>query len=208
MTRRWALPGVLLMAGLGAWAPQATAGDSFRCNGHVVEVGDLALRVRSLCGPPSLVEQQVPAPAGDYGAPSGERWTYNFGPRKLLRVLTLRNGRVADIDSDGYGFATPRRPMPAAGSGRACNPYDLIEGLSSYRVLRLCGAPDSRERRQVIVPLDRRTLARFPHLRHAGRQVLRERWVYNFGPDALLRTLTLEDGRVVDVDIGERGFGR
>ena len=191
---------------LAAWSPAVPGSDSFRCDGRVIEVGDPAIRVRGLCGPPHLVEPQGAA-GFEHGAPEAERWTYNFGPRKLLRVLTLRNGRVADIATNGHGFidAPPREPPP--GRTRACNPYALVEGLSGYRVLSLCGAPDSREQRHLLVPLDRRTLARFPHLRHAGRQVLRERWVYNFGRDTLLRTLILEDGQVVDVEIGERGFG-
>ena len=33
-----------------------------------------------------------------------EEWTYNFGPRKLMRLIRLENGVVADIQELGYGF--------------------------------------------------------------------------------------------------------
>jgi hypothetical protein len=33
-----------------------------------------------------------------------ERWTYDRGNRRLVRYLTFRDGRLADIDEGGYGY--------------------------------------------------------------------------------------------------------
>ena len=198
---RWLGAAILLVA-----AAPAFAADSFRCGGHIVERGDRAIRVEALCGPPSLVEHRPVESVYGYGVDGVETWTYNFGPRKLLRVLTLRNGRVSDISSDGYGFLARDKTASTRAKSR-CNPYDLAEGMTSFRVLDLCGPPDDQQQVQVFVPLTPKERARYPHLRHSKRQVQREEWTYNFGRDHLIRTLTLENGRVRHIDVGERGFG-
>ena len=197
-----------LLAAMGLFWPvqHAAAADSFRCNGQIIETGDRALRVKTLCGPPDLVEDRPVDTLYGYGHRGTQTWTYNFGPRKLVRILTLRNGRVADISSDGYGFTGKPRGHAQPSAGR-CNPYALVSGLSSYRVLELCGPPDDRQRVDVLVPLNDKTLAVYPHLAKARQRVHREHWLYNFGRDHLLRTVVIENGRVVDVDVGERGFG-
>ena len=33
-----------------------------------------------------------------------EEWTYNFGPRKLMRVVRFENGLVSDVTQLGYGY--------------------------------------------------------------------------------------------------------
>jgi hypothetical protein len=33
-----------------------------------------------------------------------EQWTYNLGPRKLMRSIRLENGIVRDVDHLGYGY--------------------------------------------------------------------------------------------------------
>lgn len=184
----------------------AWSADSFRCDGQIIERGDRALRVKTLCGPPDLVEDRPVDTIYGYGHDGTQTWTYNLGPRKLLRVVTLRNGRVVDISSDGYGFVE-QAPSAAEPTGQRCNPYDLVAGLSSYRVLELCGPPDDRQRVDVFVPLSKQARKAYPHLGAARQRIHREHWLYNFGRDHLLRTVVLENGRVVDVDVGERGFG-
>lgn len=32
-----------------------------------------------------------------------EEWTYNFGPRRFMQVVTFENGRLIDVQSAGYG---------------------------------------------------------------------------------------------------------
>ncbi len=33
-----------------------------------------------------------------------EEWTYNFGPRKLMRMVVFENGLVRDVRRLGYGY--------------------------------------------------------------------------------------------------------
>ncbi len=33
-----------------------------------------------------------------------EEWTYNFGPRRLMRVIRFENGLVTSIRQLGYGY--------------------------------------------------------------------------------------------------------
>lgn len=155
------------------------------------------LRVRSLCGEPDLID----APAV-YGYPHPARlretWYYNFGPRQLVRVLHFRDSRLVDIDQDGYGFRE---------SARTCDGYDIVEGLSKFRLIAQCGAPAERDVRRVVRKVDPRDFrGAGVHLGGHRVEVLRERWTYNFGSDELLRIAWLENGVVVDVDFGERGY--
>ncbi|HYG68598.1 MAG TPA: DUF2845 domain-containing protein [Anaeromyxobacteraceae bacterium] len=34
-----------------------------------------------------------------------ERWTYNFGPRRLVQHVSLENGRVTRVESGSYGYS-------------------------------------------------------------------------------------------------------
>jgi hypothetical protein len=33
-----------------------------------------------------------------------ERWTYNFGPRRFVRILTFRSGRMEKDETGGWGY--------------------------------------------------------------------------------------------------------
>lgn len=33
-----------------------------------------------------------------------EEWTYNFGPNRLVRILTFKNSKLVDIRTGGYGY--------------------------------------------------------------------------------------------------------
>lgn len=174
-----------------ALAPAVQAAD-LRCDGGLVGRGDLAVEVVDACGEPDLVDvwqsgYRHPHPA----APDVEQWYYNFGPRKLLHILQIRNGKVARIESGGYGFRTP-------GSGE-CDPSDIQSSMNKLRLLARCGEPVQRDSTVVL---------RKPHdLRHGvARPVQRETWIYNFGDSRLLREVRLENGRVVNVDTVGRGF--
>lgn len=182
---------------------QAPAGDSLRCGSRLIAVEALAAEILGACGEPTFRD------AFSYGGDPGsnviaddEQWIYDFGPNQLLRVLKIRNGRLIDIESDGYGFAAPKE--------RRCTSNEIAEGLSKYRLLRVCGQPLTRRNLGRVQSLQRR-----PHdgLRGYGRsralfpvEVYREEWVYNLGSRYLLRVVTLEDGMVSDVQNGDRGF--
>jgi hypothetical protein len=91
-----------------------------RCGTALVSRGDTQLELLADCGEPDAIERlpALLAPgttiygsqiyAGPYVAPlapvSVELWTYNFGPRRLLRRVRLEAGEVIEIETLGYGF--------------------------------------------------------------------------------------------------------
>ncbi len=189
--------GLLLLALLSP-APSHAA-DSLRCRSRIIAVEAIAPAVLAACGEPSYREvwnyydQSYAGFVGDT-----EAWTYNFGPNQLLRILRFRNGRVTRIDTEGYGFnATP--------DGR-CSPNDIVEGLSKYRLVSYCGEPALRQAAGYLQPFRRR--GRYDTLPPGNFLTpgYREEWTYNFGARYFLRRVMLENGRVVDVEDGERGY--
>ena len=192
--------GALLMA-----AP-AWASDSLRCGSRIVEQEDLAAELLAACGDPSFRDRfTVQLPDGAYVADT-EVWTYDFGPQKLLQLVTLRNGQISDVDTDGYGFNPNPNPR--------CEPRRVIEGLSKYRLVAQCGEPITKRAENALKALYNR-----PEIYRGNGEgssyrnqyvtpIYREEWVYNFGSRHPMRRVILEDGRVTNVESLDRGFDR
>lgn len=198
LQRSWLAAFLLLAAGL-----PAQASDSMRCGSRIVSVEARAAEVLAACGEPQFRDVfSLPAPrhAGEIAAV--EKWTYNFGRNQLMHVLKLRNGRLVDIYTDGYGFSPAAQPR--------CNASRIVDGLSKYRLLASCGEPLTRRDVGFITalqPRHRRDVGGLSLQRgHLPVEVYREEWVYNFGSNAFLKIVTLDDGVVSDVENGERGF--
>ncbi len=74
-----------------------------------------AMEVINKCGEPHYVEESIEyqstainnRQAGLYRQHERpiqiEEWTYNFGPRRFMRLLRFENGRLLTIESIGYG---------------------------------------------------------------------------------------------------------
>lgn len=89
---------------------------SLRCGSGIVSQGDPVFALRQRCGEPAQVEHfenKTPIerydPLNDrfilqYQSDPYEIWTYNFGPRRLINRVTIRNGLVERIDTGGYGY--------------------------------------------------------------------------------------------------------
>ena len=70
-----------------------------------------------------------------------------------------------------------------------CNGELIGEGDSEVRVLAACGEPMQRE------------------LVHGLPPLVDERWIYNFGPDELIRIVDFRNGLVDQIEVGdEYGF--
>ncbi|MGQ0530192.1 MAG: DUF2845 domain-containing protein [Panacagrimonas sp.] len=183
--------------------PEAGATDSMRCGSRIIAVEARAAEILAACGEPSFRDVfSYPGPDLPGEIAEAEQWTYNFGRNQLLHVLRLRNGRLVDISTDGYGF-------PESDSVR-CSPHGITDGLSKYRLLRHCGEPLTRRNIGFVQGFKPRQRQRYGGLSSSRGQyaveVYREEWVYNFGSRYLLRVVILEDGVVADVQNGERGF--
>lgn len=174
-----------------------------RCGSRIVSVEARAAEVLAACGEPQFRDVfSVPAPRRAGEIAEVEQWTYNFGRNQLLHVLKLRHGRLVDIRTDGYGFAPAAYPR--------CAPNRIVDGLSKYRLLASCGEPLTRRDVGFVTALKPRHRREYGGLStsrgHYPVEVYREEWVYNFGSNAFLKIVTLDDGAVSEVENGERGF--
>lgn len=105
---------------------------AFRCQSRIISEDDPQAKVLRFCGEPTSVQQRVIYRSGipyvrGLTIRSGEsemrvareelylhtrsvvevlveEWTYNLGPRKLMRVVRFENGLVTGVDHLGYGY--------------------------------------------------------------------------------------------------------
>lgn len=196
----------LALALLVLFAPgRVQAEDTLRCGSRLVSVGMIAAKVEALCGKPAYRDVEGYELPYNRGYDSDvEVWTYNFGSNRLLQQLQFRNGQLESIRSDGYGFNADVKGH--------CGPDDIEVGMSKYQLLHDCGEPEARHAESVLVPsvsdgpVYRRPDGVYAYQGGYQRQVYRERWVYNFGSSYFLRNVILENGKVTDVENGDRGF--
>lgn len=186
---------LLLCLGLGA-THRAYA---FHCSGGLISTGDSKLVVLKKCGNPSWIdrwaERIVELPDTDFEhsiTRINERWIYNLGPTQFIRIITLRDGRVANIETGGRGFTVIPGMQP-------CDFNSLSLGTSSSVVRAKCGKPDSREQHYEMVT---------ERIAGGRRQVSIsvDEWTFNLGPTQFMRILTFRNGKLVDISTGERGF--
>jgi hypothetical protein len=86
------------------------------CDGRFRE-GDRKYELLSRCGEPASLEVweerrgEVVRVGGSEQVVGGwitvfhELWVYNFGPRRLVQLVLLENGRVTRVESGGYGYS-------------------------------------------------------------------------------------------------------
>lgn len=95
--------------------PGASALPRAPCEPASIRAGDSTYDLLSLCGEPvfrDVREEQIAVAEGDgrwvAGASTvvlGETWTYDFGPRALVRFVHVRDGRVTGVRTGGYGYS-------------------------------------------------------------------------------------------------------
>jgi hypothetical protein len=102
---------VLIAMALGT----AGLASALQCEGRLVSAGQSPWEVQVICGAPAQIEDSVEVilkPAYDlYGRVVGHLpiavpksvWIYNFGPTRLIYVLTFREGKLVNIETEGYG---------------------------------------------------------------------------------------------------------
>lgn len=182
--------GLLALLALAALTLSTAAPAALRCGNQLVQEGDHQYDVLQACGPPDYEEKHADAFLQGLGYVGvWEEWYYERGPNKFVHRVTFRDGKVSHIETVGR----PERP------GGGCDPHMIDTGMSSYELLSKCGEPDSRDSRYEY--------GRFrvgPHDIVSGK-VRIEEWVYDFGPAHFRRYIRLINGRVVKVELGDRG---
>jgi hypothetical protein len=88
---------------------------AFKCGPELITVGDDKAEVLIKCGEPSFSELtsvesrrrfgEGYSPGSNFGGTTFfvEKWYYNCGPHKFIKILTFRSGRVIDIETGTYG---------------------------------------------------------------------------------------------------------
>jgi hypothetical protein len=172
------------------------------CSGGVISTGDSRVDVLMKCGEPDAKESHEEELTGrlDDGTRrklfiTVEDWTYNFGPTQFMRIVTLKNGKVAYIRTGNYGFTKGAEP-----GHRECSEQVLSVGDTKSDVLSRCGEPTWKDTRQEEVKqrLDsgvERTVF-----------VTIDEWTYNLGPNRFVRIVTFRNGKLVDIRSG--GYGQ
>jgi len=90
--------------------------NAFRCGTRIISRGDHSSKLLRYCGEPDTVQSRLAQRSfvADFGRvfiPGFvedvwiEEWTYNLGPNKLMRIVRIENGVVAEISHLGYGFS-------------------------------------------------------------------------------------------------------
>ncbi len=176
------------------------AAAEYRCADKIISVGDSSAELYLKCGEPdwkqSNNEEVVTRDVYDEKHKTiitVEEWTYNLGPDRFTRIFAIRDGRVTDVRSGGYGSTREEAEKPECG-GRI-----ISQGDAAAEVIRYCGRPAWSERHEEIVKerIDEDTVRKI--------RVTVEDWTYNFGPNRFMRIFTLRNGVVTDIRTG--GYG-
>jgi hypothetical protein len=88
--------------------PGLAGAQTLVCGSKIINEGVTKAQVAAACGTPTQVGQDAHTPAiGEVAVPDSDEttevWTYNFGPSKLMQRIWFEDGRVARVESLGYG---------------------------------------------------------------------------------------------------------
>lgn len=82
----------------------------------MIRVGDRTLDLLAKCGSPTAIDRRTerrPTPTAtghlvtSYRTIDIELWTFDFGPQRFIRYVTLENGIVVGVKDGSYGYAPP-----------------------------------------------------------------------------------------------------
>lgn len=192
---------IALFVGLHSVPASPATSDTLRCGNRLVSVGNNKAEVLIKCGSPAWKDAWTDVVINNVNTVNAlrvnvdrERWIYNFGRNSFLRILLFENGRLVKITTGDYGYNASHP------SARSCDSGEMQTGVTQYEILQRCGEPafkDSRQEEQ-LTSIDE----------HNNRLSIKriDEWTYNFGPNKFLRILKFENGRLVEVKTGDRGF--
>lgn len=170
----------------------AGSAEALRCGNRIVSTGDWDFQVRERCGEPAWTDTYSELLVSGIDGPIERRvervhdeWFYNFGPRSLVRRLVFVDGRLARIETGGYGVRE---------IGTDCSDTALRRGSRLGEIYLRCGAPESRNRRYEDV-VQRDGLGRAQ-----VRPIRREEWLYALPGSRFMRLLVFHDGRLDRVE--------
>ena len=188
--------GLLVVLG-AALSCAAAAAEPLACDGGAVDVAASKYEVRTRCGEPLLEDANrvTRVTEGDDAVLQEfvdvEDWLYDFGPDRLVMVLTFEKDALVGMRTLGYGRARTEPP----------DLRKVVEkGVPAVWVLFLYGPPSDKEERIETTVLSTKDGGAFP------KQVSVSTWTYNRGPDRFMKILHFVEGRLSHVEQGPRGF--
>ena len=183
-----------------ALLPSALVAAEYRCADKIISVGDTGADLFMKCGEPDWkqshteeIVETIDKNEKRKTIVTVEEWTYNLGPDRFMRIFTLRDGRVVEVRSGGYGSVKEQT------SKLQCSDQIISVGDSAADVMAKCGKPAWKDKREEIIKerIDDSTVRKV--------SVPVEDWTYNFGPSQFSRIFTFRNGKVTDVRTG--GYG-
>ena len=75
---------------------------SIRCGTDIVRLGASTFELIQKCGEPDLKETI------ERREETSERWTYNCGTGRFIKIITIRGGKVSRIEEGDRGSGPPR----------------------------------------------------------------------------------------------------
>lgn len=175
---------VLLTLGVAA---QSTQG-ALRCGSSLVSEGDWPIEVEERCGTPDYVAEYPTATIPGLGVvQTEEHWYYNRGPHRFIQRLVFRNGKLAGVESLGYGFHPPQDGQ--------CNPRTLRQTTNEYELIARCGSPVSKNVEWRFPPQ-----RRYSNHWQTAQPVLVQEWLYDFSSNQFRQVVTLRNGKVTRVE--------
>ena len=91
--------------------------DTLSCKGGIVSTGDSRADLIMKCGEPDVKDSHIEEISERLDKDTKtkltiivDEWTYNFGPSQLIRIVTMNNGRIADIRTGNYGYSKSSKP--------------------------------------------------------------------------------------------------
>jgi len=183
-------------------APGFTAyADTVSCKQGTVFVDDSRADVLMKCGEPEGKEShqeeisvQLDSSTKQKQFVTVEEWSYNFGPSQFMRIVTLRNGKVADIRTGDYGHSISEKPKPPAFSDRI-----VSIGESTSEVAAKWGEPTWKNTRQEELK------EKLSDGKVRTISITIDEWTYNLGPDRFMRILEFRNGKLTDIRTGSYG---
>jgi uncharacterized protein DUF2845 len=193
---RWFFLALLLLL------PHAGLTATLDCGGGIISEGDSRADVLAKCGQPGSKEShdeellERPGPGARRKTfITVEEWTYDLGPARFSRIVTLRNGKVTDIRTGNYGYG-----KDAAPGQRECTEQVLSVGDTKSDVVAKCGDPFLKDVHQEEL----RERLESGEVRKTF--VVVEEWTYNLGPNRFTRILTFRNNKLVDIKTGGYGY--
>lgn len=199
MKKTIAILAALLVCGL--CSAQVSGQKFMRVNGRTINLGDSKYEVQNKIGQPDgklsrerYILRKVGYDRIQATPVRQEKWLYNFGPRRFFQTLTFENHQLVCIEDGEYGYA-----YADPGNCHVVSKRIHIGEITPV-VLMKCGEPSHTETwyTQEYLRLDD----------VLGEQVSIkcEEWTYNYGPSQPLSILRFENGELVSVTRGPRGF--